>query len=142
MGMKSNQNQAGLVPLRHIGAENTLEGRSLERLKNAWLFFVGPKLNLTTHPIMIKHGTLFVGCHNASDLEALRSTAKSAWPVLRERINSTLKMHLQRIEIDPSDPGPAPAPQAPKARKPKADPLAALLDYYRQQKSNNYGHDG
>jgi hypothetical protein len=141
--MKSNQNQAGLIPLRHIGADNTLEGRNLERLKNAWLFFVGPKLNQATHPIRIKHGTLFVGCHNASELDALRSTAKSAWPVLRERINSTLKMHLQRIEIDPSDPGPpAPAPQAPKAKKAETDTLAALLDYYRQQKSNNGGHDG
>jgi hypothetical protein len=138
--MKSNQNQTGLVPLRHIGAENTLEGRSLERLRDAWLFFVGPKLSQTTHPIKIKHGTLFVGCHDASDLDAMRSAAKAVWPALRERINSMLKIHLQRIEIDPSDPGP-PSP-APQARKAEADPLAALLDYYRQLNSNNGGHDG
>jgi hypothetical protein len=123
----------GLVPLRHFAGEGSREARLLELLKIAWPFFVGAGHGRTTHPISIKNGTLFVGCHDSSSLEAMRASAQSIWPVLRERINSALHTHLQRIEVVPADP--PEEKEAPKPAMPleNQDPLDAVLRFYRER---------
>ena len=136
--MKTSEKQDELLPMRYFADENARDVRNLERLKNAWPLFVGPGHGRMTRPITIRHGLLLIGCHDASVLKALRASAQDAWPNLRERINSMLKTHLQRIDIVPCDPEPQQIPIQSKENN--IDPLDAVLQYYLRANSKRSGH--
>lgn len=135
-GMRNKSEFVGLIPLRHIIGKYSLEERNLERLKAAWPLFVGQGNCQISRPISIRQGLLLVGCFNPSVLEDLRKSAKKNWPVLRNRINSVLKLHLQRMEVVPSDPELVATRSVPTSLSESVDPLELVLMHYRNSKRN------
>jgi hypothetical protein len=130
---KDRLNSGGeLVPLRHFADENALDVRNLERLRSAWPVIAGPNSRIT-HPISVRHGLLLIGCSDSFALKSLRGSADQTWPEMRDRIFTSLKIRLQRIEITPSDPEPEPLPpetQAAQVIQEIHDPLDSVLRYY------------
>ena len=144
MGTKSKH--GGLDPIRYFADENPFELRCLERLRHAWPVIAGPIVSRMTHPISIRHGLLLVGCHDTHKLKALRATAETMWPRLQDRIGAMLKLHLQRIEVTPSDAdagtgaGPRKTPIKTVRAETAEDPLEAVLNYYRRAALGRAGH--
>jgi hypothetical protein len=117
----------------------------LDKLRRAWPLFVGRANALKTRPLSIRRGMLVIGCHDSSLLADLRASANGIWPDLRDKVNSALNVHLQKLEILPCDPEPEEmAPESALLRQAKAssDPLDAVLRFYQRAYANKNGQSG
>jgi len=117
-----------------------MDAIKLDRLKRAWPLFVGQTNALKTRPLSIRHGMLVIGCQDSSLLADLRASANGFWPDLRDKVNSALNVHLQKLEILPCDTKPEKA--APMLAKASPDPLDAVLRFYQRANANKNGQGG
>jgi len=117
-----------------------VEAMKLDRLRRAWPLFVGQANALKTRPLSIRQGMLVIGCHDSSLLADLRTSANGFWPDLRDKVNSALNVHLQKLEILPCDP--EPKEMAPRQAEASFDPLDAVLRFYQRADANKNGQSG
>jgi len=117
-----------------------VDAMKFDRLKRAWPLFVGQANALKTRPLSIRQGMLVIGCHDSSLLADLRTSTTVIWPDLRDKVNSALKVHLQKLEIVPCDPEPEKTP--PAKAKASPDPLDAVLKFYQRANANKNGQSG
>jgi len=139
-GIKGGPSRPNYVSLDHISEMDAggAEAMKLERLKRAWPFFVGQGNAQKTRPLSIRHGMLVIGCQDSSLLTDLRTSADEIWPSLRDKVNSALNVHLQKIDIIPCDPEPDESVPMRAAAGP-SDPLDAVLKHYQRANSNKNG---
>jgi len=119
---------------------DSIDTMKLDRLQRAWPLFVGRANALKTRPLSIRRGMLVVGCHDSSLLADLRASANGIWPDLRDKVNSALNVHLQKLEILPCDP--EPEEMAPRRTEASSDPLDAVLRFYQMAASKKNGQSG
>jgi hypothetical protein len=74
------------------------------RLRQAWLFVVGPALASRTRPLRVERDILVMGCWELSRIAPLREAAAAVWPQIRDRIHRALGLNLVGLQIAPCDP--------------------------------------
>ena len=119
----------GLRPIS--GSGPGLDPRTLERearLRRAWDFLVGPALADRTCLLSFRNGVVAMGTWDLGRLPSLRQAAEATWPQVQARLEASLRLRAQRIEVLPCDPpASAPGPRPTAAAAPPAT-FDALLD--------------
>jgi len=99
----------GTLRLVPIGAR--LPNQKAEaRLRQAWLFVVGPALANRTRPLRVERDILVMGCWELTRIATLREAAAAVWPQMRDRIHRALGLSLTGLQVVPCDP-PTETPQ-------------------------------
>lgn len=118
----------GLRPLS--GRAPGVDPRTVERearLRRAWDFLVGPSLADRTCLLRFRNGVLVMGTWDLGRLPSLRQAAEATWPQVQARLQASLRLRAERIEVLPCDPPPAlPPSSAPEAPATFGDLLDAI----------------